>query len=193
MIRSSLGSRSLWRRKNSRSRRLIRLRRTALPNRFVTTSPSRGLSPGPGAKVMPKCRVLSRRPWDLARRNSLRCKRRSALVKRAVPGELRGSLEAAPRLLSGGWLRRAPRRLHAQALAASGPAAFQYPPPSPGAHAAQKAVGAGPAQIAGLKCTFHAQLSLKPRFFQTFYKTFIPLFVKGKKVPSSQFQVKRKL
>ena len=75
------------------------------------------------------------------------------------------------------------RLLHAQTFAASGPAALQHPPAPFGAHPAQKAVGARPAQIAGLKCTFtHARLSLKPRFFQTFYKTFIPRFVKGKKV-----------
>jgi len=180
MTKSSGGNLSLWRRKNSRSKRLTRLRLTALPKRLVTTSPSRGLPAGAGARVMPKCRVCSRRPWARARRKSARYRRRSALVKRAVPGEGAGGMGAESRLCSVGWLRRAPRLLHGQAFAASGPAPFHHPPAPLGAHPAQEAVSARPAQIAGLICTFHAQLSLKPRFFQTFYKTFIPLFVKGK-------------
>lgn len=155
MIISSGASRSRWRRKNSRSKRLTRLRLTALPKRFVTTSPRRGLPAGAGASVMPKCRVCSRRPWARARRNSGRCRRRSSLVKRAVPGEGLGGVKTEPRLCSVGWLRRAPRFLHGQAFAAPGPAALYHKTPRLGAHPAQKTVGARPAQIAGLICAFH--------------------------------------
>jgi len=168
MIKSSRGSLSLWRRKNSRSMRLTRLRFTALPKRLVTTSPSRGLPACPGAKVMPKWRVCSRRPWARARRKSARYRRRSALRKRAVPGDEAVGMGAERRLCSVGWLRWAPRLLHAQAFAASGPAALQHLTPPPGTHAAQKAVGARPAQIAGLKCAFHGKLSFGTQIFPNF-------------------------
>jgi hypothetical protein len=82
--------------------------------------------------------------------------------------------------------------LNAQAFAASGPAALQHLPAPPGAHAAQKAVGARPAQIAGLKCAFHGRLSLRnPDFSKLFIKHLSPLLSRARHgiVQGSKFKV----
>ena len=52
-----------------------------------------------------------------------------------------------------------PKISHREAFAAFGPAALQYPAPTPGAHAGQEAVGAGPAQSARLIRAFHGDSS----------------------------------
>jgi hypothetical protein len=59
----------------------------------------------------------------------------------------------------GGVLQRCSLYLHRQALAAFGSAVFQYPASPLGAHAAQKAMSAGPFQSTGLIGLFHDKVS----------------------------------
>jgi hypothetical protein len=59
----------------------------------------------------------------------------------------------------GGVLQRCSLYLHRQALAAFGSAVLQYPAPPLGAHAAQKAMSAGPFQSTGLIGAFHDKVS----------------------------------
>jgi len=47
------------------------------------------------------------------------------------------------------------RPLYRESFAAFGPSAFDNVPAGPGTHPFQKTVGADPADIAGLKCSFH--------------------------------------
>ena len=166
MTKSPGGSCCLWRRKNSRSKRFTRLRRTAFPRRRVTANPRRAAPVGPGPRTMPKWSVWSRRPWAWARRKSARRRIRSALVKRAVP--LAVGVLAEHRLgVFGVRLRRLPP-LDREACPALGPTAVQNPAAALGAHPLQKAVGSGPAQIMGLIGAFHSTI-LIPRTFSNHF------------------------
>ncbi len=160
MIRSPGGKLSLWRRKNSRRRRLTRLRREALPTLRPATSPNRRPVPSPGARQTPKCGVCSFFPRAWALRYSRRRRSRSSLVNRAalvaasvLPGTC-ARLED-----SGACFSEAPCISHREALAALGPAALQNPAAPPGAHAPQEAVSASPAPSTRLKSAFHRNSS----------------------------------
>ena len=151
MTRSREGSWLLWRRKNSRSRRFTRLRRTALPRRRVTASPRRGR------------RGLRRRQNDpeMARVEPPALGLGPEIVG-ATAEPVRFGETGCP---CDGWGRdgvgapvdgmrgqdqEALHRLDREAFPAPGPTALDDPAAAPGAHPLQKAVGSGPAQIMGL-------------------------------------------
>jgi len=148
---TSTAGRACWfNRKDSRVRRLIRLRATAVPKvRVAMAKPKRGQFPAFANTDMLKYASDSFLPRCRTERNSAgRCKR------------LRGSNVTL--LIDLGIARKSGAvRLRAEALAALRAAAGQQISAALGRHSRTETVGAGTMQITGVKSTFHGATSGK--------------------------------
>lgn len=145
MISWEGGSRFLFRRKNSRNSLLIRFRSTAPPRFFPTANPRRGRAKVFGRMTTRKFIRRIFRVFGKRRIKSLRLRRRSSREKTWEYGST-----------VAGRLRPQDRPLYRESFAAFGPSAFDNVPARPGTHPFQKTVGADPADIAWLKCSFHS-------------------------------------
>jgi hypothetical protein len=144
---SKAGRRGLCLRKDSLTRRLIRLRSTAdLDTLRDTASPSRADGPGPMAATIIKQESPQRRPDLNTRPKSVGDSRRWARVKPWGTGTLAGSFLAAV---------SAERTSDSEAGAALGAPAGQHQPAALGGHAGTESVGAFPLDVARLIRAFH--------------------------------------
>lgn len=143
---SMAGKPVLWRRNDSLTRRLIRLRCTAdLETFFETARPRRAVGPGPGAAMTVKHESLRRRPDLNTRVYSAGESRRCARVKPCERADSAGSLTAVP----------ANRTSDRESGTPLGAPARQHLPAILGGHAGAETMGPFPAQIARLVGAFH--------------------------------------
>jgi hypothetical protein len=144
---SRAGRRGLCLRKDSLTRRLIRLRSTADLETFRdTASPSRADGPGPSAATTIRKESPQRRPDLNTRPNSAGDSKRCARVKPCGEAELAGSFLTAV---------SAERTSDGEAGTPLGAPAGQHQPTALGGHAGTETVGPFPLDVARLIGAFH--------------------------------------
>lgn len=148
----------------SRTSRRTRLRRTALPRRLLAMIPNRTVSPAAGAVRRTRSGVVQARP-------SVRSRAKSASRRKRSQRRLGRFAMSSDRLRRG------------QPHSASGAAALQDPPPTPGRHATQETVHARTAALLGLVGSLGHGLSVLPEV--------ICPFIQGKIIVGRPDRVKR--